>query len=405
MDDKELQEQLVRGPLTRNGFDDSLRKKIHDRIDNPRRRTNRFWSIPASMTSIAISAVLIIILGVWTWNGFNKGNLLKDVQSTNQTSKAVQQSTVPTEEDQTLNSAMLIGLRNDLAGSDKGGPGSTYRTVLVVPQDNELTIAAEGSGIYMPFEQNFWKISAVIDTKARDIQILAAAPVKDNQEAEADPLEQISTSLRISEKLLFAGNRYVSIQQTITMSEEGAPVNESSLWVNEVEQLNRRDSPSILEKQHYTLAEVLEQETAGTDIHEWAITRAQGKWVAKQPSEAARLKVAASVNDLQPISIPLTSKATGVPDTLALEWKDILELEPNARDAFTSSTNDILAVVVENSIDLYPYKLPAEQMKPLTIETAPNESIVMVQWAQGGFIENWKKQLSKWIPPTASPRL
>ncbi|WP_373229668.1 hypothetical protein [Cohnella sp.] len=404
MDDKELLEQLARGPLPRNGFDESLRKRIHERINNPRRRTTRFWNLPAGRAGLALSTVLVVLLGIWSWNQFNKGNLGYGAQATKQAS-AMQQPIASIAEAEKLNAAMLIGLRKDLSSSEQGYPGSDYRTVLVVPQDDELTIAAEGPGIYMPFKQKFWKITTVPDPRGKGVQILVAAPADEAKSLES--INKPSDSLITSEKLLFAGNRYLSVLQTSIASVEGAAVNESNVWVNEVEHLlasNRIGNSNNLEKKHYTLAEVLGLEAIGSDIHRWTIARAQGKWVAKQLSDASKLSNAASVYDLQQISFPLTSKVTG-PDMLALEWDEITAIEPYAEDAFTSSTEDILAVVMATSIDLYPYKLPKERMKPLRIETAPNESIIMVQWAETDYIDSWKKQLSKWIPPTATPRL
>lgn len=406
MDDKELQEQLARGPLIRNGFDDTLRRKIHDRIENPRRRTTRFWHLPIGKASIAFSIVLVVILGVWSLNKADLRNTSNEDQASSQATKLTDQSSTPAGEADMLNSAMLIGLRNDITeASEREAPTSTYRTLLVVPQDNVLTIAAEGPGIYMPFNQEFWRISTVSDGSEQGAQTLVAAPADEAQVPTA--IERNKTPLRASEKLLFAGNRYVSILQTTTVDEKGNSNSETSFLVNEVEHLDweaRQKSPAMLVKQRYTLAEVLDLEASGSDIEEWTIARMKGKWTAMQPSAAASLSNTASVTHLQPVSIPLTSKATG-PDTLALDWDEVTSIEPAAEDAFTSSTEDILAVVLDNRIDLYPYKLPKEQMKPLRIKILPNESIVMVQWAQDGYIEAWKSWLSDWIPPTSSPRL
>lgn len=404
MDDKELFEQLSRGPLTRNGFDDALKKKIHERIDNPKRKATRFWNLILGRASIALSVVLIFLYGVWTWNEFNRSEHNQAAKQEGPAPAATEQAAASGLEDNTIDSAMLIGLRRDISSSEQGGPVSTYRTVLVVPVGKELSVVAEGSGIYMPFKQQFWKIIPVPNERGQGGQTLAAYPA--DEAGGAAPVASSSTT-PVTEKLLFAGNRYVSIEQTITVSLEDGAVNESKAWVNEVKHLApdvREGNPDVLERLHYSLSDVLGVEDKGSIIDEWAILRAQGKWVAIQPTDTVNSSDAGSMYDLNQITTPLTKQVTG-PDILALHWDEITKIAPNAEDAFTSTTEDILAVVLPESIDLYPYKLSKNLMKPLKISTAPNETIIMVQWAEANYVELWRKQLSKWIPPTDTPSL
>jgi hypothetical protein len=293
----------------------------------------------------------------------------------------------------------LIGLRKDISATSEGGPGSTYRTVLVVPQEKELVVAASGPGIWMPYKQSFWKIDAVPDGMGKGMQTIEAIPASKQQE-----FIQLKSSspLRRSEKLLYAGNQFVSILQTTTVSEDGQNVNQSDVWVNKVENLaplTRVEKMNVIQESHDTLSVALGIDLTVADINEWAITRMPGKWVAKQPSSSVIASNASSGMDLQEIGIPLNSNVLSH-DTLALTWDDIYKLEPTAKDAFTSPTQDILAVVVEGSINLYPYKLAQGDIKPLKLQTAPNETIIMVQWAINSWTDTWKKQLSKWIPPT-----
>jgi hypothetical protein len=399
MDDKDLFEQLARGPLTRNGFDESLRQKIHERIDNPKKRAPRFWNLRWGRVSAVFMVVVVVLLGVWTWREFPFGGVSELTKLSDPASVSTVQAYSMLTNEQYPRSAVLIGLRKDISVSKEGGNGSTYRTVLVVPQEKELVVAASGAGIWMPYKQSFWKIDAVQDGMGKGMQTIEAIPA--NNQQEFIQLKS-SSSLRRSEKLLFAGNKFVSILQSTMVSEEGKNVNQSDVWVNKVENLaplTRVAKMNILQDSHDTLSAALGIDLTGAEINEWAITREPGKWVAKQPSPSVSVSNTASITDLQEVGISLNSNVLSH-DTLALTWDDINKVEPSAKDAFTSPTEDILAIVVEGGIDLYAYKLTQGHIKPLKLQTAPNETIIMVQWAVNSYIDSWKKQLSKWIPPT-----
>jgi hypothetical protein len=404
MDDKELLEQLARGPLTRNGFDEALRRKIHDRIDNPKRRSVRFWNRPWARASFALTLMLIVGLGLWSWqisplSEANQADQLS-TQSTHTTGEASASIAANTE----LRSAMLIGLRTDQAAVD-GYSRSSYRTILVTPEDKQLTVVADGPGLYMPFGQKFWKVDAVTDQVNKGVQTLVSAPA--DQAGEFILRSESTSTPPLTEKLLFAGNRFVSIMQMTTAQTEGRTISASHLWVNEVSDLTlakREGNSNVLKELHYTFHDSMGLENPKQPIEEWVITRDRGVWIAQQPSEPIENRKEVSMSSLLQIPTPLTEMATG-PDLLTLPWEEITAIEQNAKDAYTSPAEDIVAIVVDGGIHLYPYKLLEEDGKPLKLETAANETIVMVHWALNGYVASWKKQLSGWIPPTASPGL
>lgn len=407
MDDKDLFEQLARGPLTRDGFDDSLRRKIHERIDNPKRRTNRFWNWRWGGASAAF-LFLLVLFAIWTWGSYSIGESgeSQKLQLSEQTSSLTEQSSAAELQNETPRSGILLGLRKDLAGGRDGEiTSSSYRTILVVPQDKELVIAASGPGIYMPYNMSFWKIDAVPDAWGKGLQRVEAFQV--NQISEEVPSKTLPSSLRRSERLLFAGNRFVSIEQNTTVTKEGASVQQTDVWVNNVEHLLpalRNKNNDVLQELHYTFAAALGLDRSSSDIEEWTIDRVPGKWVAKQPYQASALLNTQSDLDLQQVDVPLTDYVLSH-DTLALDWDEIHAIEPSASDAFTSPNEDLLAIVVDKGIKIYPYKMTEEWMKPLTIQTDANEKIIMVQWTLNSHIDSWTKQLRKWIQPTQSTGL
>lgn len=414
MNDKELFEQLARGPLTRNGFDESLRRKIHERIEHPKRKPNRFWSLPWFRLSLALTFVLIIGLGIWAWKDslLGEGNQEAkfSVQNVNDTAVASSDSIA---EVQTLRSAMLIGLRTD---NEKGILNSSYRTILVAPEDNELKVVADGPGIYMPFKQKFWKIDTYTDETG--LQQLVSAPA---DQATGISVEERASDLGMfNETLLFAGNRYVSI---VAYNPSLSFKPNAQLWVNEVENLTfmkRSEDQFFVQNTQSKIEDVMDlkfSESSATksseaDSVQWAIMREQGAWVAKEtipfpnggvsyaPNNSERVEIP----ELREKAIPLPNEVTG-PDELTLPWDKITMLERGAKDAFTSPTEDIVAIVVEEGLHLYPYTLTAVNRNPLILPLAPNESIVMVQWAQDNYVDLWNKQLSGWIPPTTPPSL
>jgi hypothetical protein len=397
MEDKDLFEQLGRGPLARNGFDDALRQKIHERINNPKRRTLRSQSLRWGRLSAAFALFAVILIGAWTWTNQSLGGKNGRQQALSEASASNDLSAAAMMENRDVEAAMLIGIRKD------DGPRSTYRTVLVVPNKQVLEVAASGSGIYMPYGQKFWKIDAVDDSLGKGMQTLEASPADSLTEAVPSKMA-VASPRRSTEKLLYVGNKYVSVLQTTTVTDKGQSVNESNLWVNEAKQLLpsvRESNSNALSDGHRSFADALGSDVAGEvgDIQQWAINRVPGKWVANQPSAALTVGNGASDADLQLIDKPLTKNVIAY-DTLALSWDDIYAVDPAAKDAFTSPTEDVLAVVVDDGIEMYPYRSKDGFSKPLKLAMSPGESVIMVQWAlEPKYIASWKKLLGGWIPP------
>jgi hypothetical protein len=400
VDDKELFEQLARGPLARNGFDESLRRKINERLENPKRRTNRVWFLRWNRASMALLLMVVVAVGLWDWRNF-------DISGSKNQKSAIDKASMQTEPASDLgkgnlmpHSAVVIGLREDIQGS----PNSTYRTILVAPQENELTVIGSGPGIWMPYKTKFWKIDAVPDSLGKGLQSLEASPV-DRKTRDAIPVEKLSP-VRRTEKLLYAGHIYVSVLQTTNVNQEGVAVDQSQTWVSEVANLDpsvRMKSVNALEEGHLSLAKALGTAQPETNIDQWAIARDSAAWVAKKPANASIVASASVIGDWPTVSAQL-SKDVVRDNPLALSWEDIKSLVPTATDAFTSPDKDVVAIVSPGSIELYPYRLAKADMKPLNVSIRSNESVVMVQWAtEQKYVENWIRMLSPLFSTPANP--
>lgn len=393
MDDKELFEQLERGPLARNGFDERLRGRIMEEIERPGiRRKPRI--APFARIGAAFAMAFAVLVGVWIWqsNDGGTGMRMEDnkMQSASPSpSAAIEMTTEPPR------SVMLIGLRKDVPEGQSGGQSSTYRSILVAPEAGKLTVDASLDGIYMPYKQKFYRVDAVGDSLGKGGQMIASVPAGQAKPSSiaADP------AYRTNEKLLFAGNKYVSLLQTKTAADSGETT--SHVWVKDITQLEpalRETSASAGEEPHYPLSQLVT--AAGDSADEWTIAREAGEWVGKVP--------AASANELNPAaalaSIAETKKiAEQLPpdvasyDTLWLSWDDIRAREPAAIDAFTSPTQDLLAVRTEDAIRVSAYRMKESDMRSLDIPLQDGESVVMVQWAQDNYVVTWKTMLRQWI--------
>lgn len=393
MDDKELFEQLERGPLARNGFDERLRGRILEEIERPgKRRKPRI--VPLARIGAACAMAFAVLVGVWIWqsNDGNAGMGMEDkkMQSASPSpSAAIEMTTEPPR------SVMLIGLRKDVPEGQTGGPSSTYRSILVAPEAGQLTVDASLEGIYMPYKQKFYRLDAVEDTLGKGTQTIASVPA-----GQAKPRGfAVDSAYRTNEKILFAGNRYVSLLQTKTAADTGETT--SHVWVKDITQLEpalRETSAAAGEEPHYPLSQLVT--AAGDSADEWAIAREAGEWVGKVPAASANALNAAaalaSIAETKAIAEQLPPDVASY-DTLWLNWDDILAREPAAIDAFTSPTQDILAVRTDNAIRVSAYRMKETDMKPLSIPLENGESVVMVQWAQDNYVDTWKTMLRQWI--------
>lgn len=246
--DPDYHKDLSPPPLSGRGFDEKLRRRIEEELDRKEeaRRRKRLWLWPA------IGCCCALIVGGAVWKTAPWGTDGQDVQAGEAAATAFTAAsgepapaavTVPEEASAVLRTGVLLGLREDLpAGSPENGiraaAASRYRTLMIAPVEGRIQVAAEGSGILVPYGQKFWKIEPVTKTTDSDlIQVLAAYPAEKPMEAlpagKDNPEEQIIHS----EKLVFAGNQYVSVaEQDQTTSDQFTSAS-GRVWVRRLNQL------------------------------------------------------------------------------------------------------------------------------------------------------------------------
>ncbi|XID94357.1 hypothetical protein ACF3MZ_07500 [Paenibacillaceae bacterium WGS1546] len=394
MDDKELFEQLKSGPLPENGFNDALRRRINENLDRPRRSAGR----PAWMRwtgAVAIALVLVVLIsGIWAWRS-SPEDLAENLPVPSPDTSASEPATNKPEINPIPHSAVVIGLRKDEAQGDR----SSYRTIMVAPENERLKLIGSGSGIWMPFKSHFWQLVAEEqgDGSQQFYAYRSGVRPKNLESAKSEAPDNGT------EMLLYAGDRYVSILETTTVEMKNDQAEQSRVVVKTIEPENRTAGLNALVEENVPLARALELDDPRLLIDNWAIARENNEWVAKEAAQVYNGRIDADeIRDWPTVAVNLNNTKIAKDDPLALSWEEVQRLEPAAIDAYTSQDEDVALIVTRDRLKLVPYQLPEAEREELTVDISPDESIVMVQWAiQESYVQNWKAWFTKWFAPSA----
>jgi len=415
---RELKEQLAKEPLVRNGFDERLRRRIEERLGPARRSPRKAFLNAAGYAMAGLLTVAAVWIGMWRFSEQNRHLAEEAALPTADTFVLYHgNSAIPdsvTDESAAIRSAFLLGVRRDQPNPEGAGVVSEYRTMLVAPQSGVPQVVAEGSGILMPYGREFWLIRAVLDEAGG--QRLVAKPVgrtgegvlpeaaeaEETPEAspegkQAEPTFQAGETV-VLEQLLFAGNRYVSVRQVTWAAGTDASEAQERLWVKNVEMLRPDDagaSGSDAEEPHVALSEVLPVETDGSGREEWAIIREPGRWAVRYPEEGEGTESRRLWRAL-PVTLPSTVVSH---DRLDLGWDQIAQLDPLAKDAYTSPAGDLAALVRSDAVRVVPYRLPDASLRTYSVPLDESETIVMVQWALDQYVDEWKRLAAMLLKP------
>lgn len=422
--DKQLLQELSDGPFAQDGFTDALRKRIEERIEmaeapcaRPVRRIRPWLAVAGAA---AAAALLFLALEGDRW-------LMTPSSPTYHTTPmAVTAAQTVTDYESTVRSALLVGLRTDMSTAGPPGEMSEYRTLLIAPHQNRLQVVADGSGILMPYKMDFWRLTDERGkTEEGGAYVHWTAALAASSKAASPASKPIASTAyaSLTEKLLFVGNRYVAIEQKIlARDEEGDLENSRFVWVKDVPQLAAASNPNEppIRQPHVKLKDIFgasvepalkqldptlphmpsdpQTKPASIDTmgESWTVARHQGRWIAKVASyendasgdhQSYRLK-----------DVPLALPAEVVShDRLIPDWMEIKRIQPAAVDAYSSPNLDIVLVVTDRHLIVYPYKGILLPNPLLTVELQPQESVIMAHWATDPYIEPWKKNVSAFL--------
>ncbi|MFC3801343.1 hypothetical protein [Cohnella sp. GCM10012308] len=403
--DKDLKQLLSRGPLIKHGFDARLVARIEEAIERPEGRRHPFLRFGWHGAGLAAMAMLLLFVGLWHWS-FGSGGPAGTINLQMAGQTAGTESPLFADANAELHSALLLGLRADPKSED-GSVASSYRTLFIAPTDGQFELEAQGDGIVMPYGQNFWKIEAVSSDagSAATAQKLIAYPVtgKDAAKTDLKALRE-SSAAPLTERLLFVGNKYVSVEQ----NPSDAP-NRVYRWVKDMDQLAASAQRATFEPEaepHISLEEAMKtaeatetpvaQKDAASDqrTEQWSIIRRTGSWVAAAADTAGQSYAPLANKTLTELSTPLPDSINKF-DTLYPTWSQILQIEPGAKDAYSSPNEDMLVIVLDDELVIYPYHMLGGDQDPLRIPLQSNESLIMAQWAkEDKYLDSWKKQLA-----------
>jgi len=419
--DFDWKKELKNKPAERKGFDDKLKQRIEEQIE-ARERLRRKWLLTSifSTAALTLMALLFIRLGPLPSPGVKES-----AEATNNSIESASPPKVMMDKaPPVIKTALLVGLRTDYqpgikTGSGTSSPYSTYRTLLIAPEEGELKVASEGSGILMPYGMKFWKIEALNhETPTDTIHYLSAHPA-DQPVEKADLMDDPSQQLVHTEKLLFAGNQYLSITETDSLLHDlASPAESKRILVLKLPQLtvNRLENGSRFKtsSSHVSIQEVygstansslsayVPKSAKGTETtspitgESWGIIRKAGRWTAQVAETYRSAGGRYDGFELRDFPDPLPVEVVNH-DKLCCTWKQILELEPNVTDALSSPLDDMMILFADGELNVYsPYQTMGEAPL-LTVPLKPGEQLVMAQWATGGYVSEWIAKTRKYL--------
>ncbi|MCZ8516186.1 hypothetical protein O9H85_28095 [Paenibacillus filicis] len=415
--DRELKEGLSGGPLTRSGFSEDLRRRIERRIDEQQVKPKKWMPWFGAVSTALIAVAVLIGGGLNGWFGPRGTNMAAGDDPASHLQQTAPASIAQAPEAK-VRSAVLIGLRTDHPAEGRSPEYSTYRTILLGPEQGELGKIAEGPDILMPYRMDFWRIAPQRTVASGEESLtLASYPAAGGSKPKT-PEPKPAGPLQRSEKLLFAGNRYLSLEQTESQKAQGQDMTYRSVWVKVLESLSGpakqlQTFPAAPSEPHVSLKQVFGESSntamqrlklsapakpgtaapqADTAGESWTIARKQGAWVPMAATYDDRAEL--GMVSYRLLEVPLTlPEPVATYDRLTTDWNEIRQIRPGALDAFSSPNGEMTAVVSGSDIVIYPVQgrmLPAPL---LSIGLSPNESVVMVQWAaEEPYIGLWKQK-------------
>ncbi|MDM8560505.1 SH3 domain-containing protein [Candidatus Parabeggiatoa sp. HSG14] len=298
---------------------------------------------------------------------------------------------------------------------------SSYRTFWIRAKDGEVELAAERTNLLLPREDGFWRLDvkhSIYNDFSEDFIWVNAAPDSDALPnpflAEQEGIDAFDVSLLVKEQgvdstfgeycnghasrnILFIGNDNLSVGYThnemCTGFMEGSTG--SALQMLSLEELEAVDITTVLDSSGSEAFKraANDYKTQNSNDQEWGeasfgIVRHQGRWVIKGhfPIEEGGY----TQFDV-PVALP---KSIVGNDTLYPDWQTIKKLVPDAVDAFSSPSKDLLVVLTESSLFAFSVNNEKVSQQPaLHILFKQPVTVIMERWAEGQYVSNWMEEI------------
>lgn len=401
--DDRLKRDLAEGPLRRGGFDERLRRRIEERLDEPapRRRwfTLRFAGAGAGM--LVMLAAVILLVSLHPLQSRQDGLPAADTAAEQAVTASSSAPAAGAEAVQAGRAVLLLGLRHD----DGEGGSSAYRTLLVSagPAAADWSIT-EGEGIVLPHRIDFWRLD-LTETAAGShaVRLVGAYNTALGDEA---PLPfaggAAAVAGEIEERILFAGNRYVALVRRMGGNETFRVMDINDLGkprsvVMAASGGERHMLPALQEGG--TLGVMASDELGASGTGDWTVGRIAGRWVGMSAEvNAASREDGSRTAVLRPRTLqtlPYTLGSSVVAhNELSLSWGAVRSAIPAAVDAFTSPSRNMAVIVTDRQIAVHEMKGGELGGEMLVTALREGESVVMAEWATNeAYIDMWLEKV------------
>ncbi len=435
------EKELGDRPKSGKGFSDDLRRRIEDQVEQRERRRRRWLWPAAGLCGAAGVCALYLLGGLSLLSGqgvqadLAAGLSPSAVQSTPEATAAQARLL----EEINVKSGLLIGLRQD-AGADTtangaAGSPSSYRTLMLAQVDGQLQVAAQGNGVLVPYGQKFWKIeSKDVATESDELHYLVAYPA-DKKTETRQIFDNPEESIVLREKLLFAGNQYVSVEENEIWRDGSLPAEENKVWVRKLSQLNEAAVPqsaSASKVSHVTVQDIFGEGaqqiltrlayarssvpapgagdpaeiSPGREIgvwdyssgDNWAIVRRPGKWTAQVAEGYYEPETRLIGFKLYPYPARLPELVTSHDRLSNAPWVRDAQLRQKRKDLLVSPLEDLAVVITDEKLALYTPDSTAQASRlALEVPLNPGEALVSAQWATGSYVSEWVTKSRKYL--------
>ncbi|WNR44952.1 hypothetical protein [Paenibacillus roseipurpureus] len=416
----DLRKELEEGPLQQQGFTPKLRHDIEEAI----RQKERTRSKVKPLLIFAGFGATLALIWFFPWHTLHTQSEAAALESAQLAAEA---AAVPPPAP--INTALLIGLRTEHEPASGGANQklaplrySTYRTMLIAPVRGQLQKTSEGTGILMPYKQNFWKIDSLTRTSSKGESHYLSVHLADQSMKSERFLEPADQAFNRVETLLFAGNQYLSIAESEEAWNGNAPYQANRIWTRTLPQLKEARTMAFykkpLDKNHVSLMDVygvslsaeltplagrigdpMNGEISGQS---WTVQRAPGKWVGKVAETAKQGAARPDYYTLHDFPRELPDKVVNH-DDLIYSWTDIKASWPHATDALTSPLNDMLVIFEAGQLKFYSYGQAPGSVPQLVLDLQPGEQLVMAQWATDHYVQEWIDKVDRYLPTKLGP--
>ncbi|NLY44038.1 MAG: hypothetical protein GX066_08755 [Clostridiaceae bacterium] len=313
-------------------------------------------------------------------------------------------------------SGVLIGLRQTLKENDTDTETHSYRTLWISAENKNLEPLLETEGIFFPRRKGFWKMEVNRISEGNRTEDLLVAynilskdmhPIKKENFELFHPYERKEEIYR---KINFISNDYVSIEEKTYVTSEGNRFLQSQglhvLVIDSLPNIRRVNISDLLgdaglEAIKTGIQKVLDQRSEKIKYRlsqyseNYGLERRLGHWLLKGRVsffEDGQLRISDyNINLIPPRELVFY-------DNLCIPWTTVKDRVPAAVDLYTSPNKDIALVITKEEIMVFAINGYYLQQEPLErIPLKEGEVVIMVEWATGQYVENWKRTLENHI--------